>query len=145
MISIAKLKQLCESMVGSATGLVAAVPVSVEANMADKVNAVSEDETPVLFYLPPSAQGRGHVDRFEEENMVVLFVMVRYRPRTSTSFDALAASQPAAEAVKNRLVELAASPCAEIRPDLSSINILPETEFFGNWAGWSIGFTVTTR
>ena len=96
MISIAKLKQLCESMVGSATGLVAAVPVSVEANMADKVNAVSEDETPVLFYLPPSAQGRGHVDRFEEENMVVLFVMVRYRPRTSTSFDALAASQPAA-------------------------------------------------
>ena len=32
-------------------------------------------------------------------------------------------------------------PCHFLKVDNTTISTLPETEFFGNWAGWSIGFT----
>lgn len=141
MIALKSLREYWESMIGRVDGLKSVVPLTVEANMADKVGNVKEEQTPTLFYLPPTASGKGNPDAFGEDNMCVIFVMQKYNPRTSTSAEVLEDVQPIVEALKAKIIEDARRPCHFLKADISTISTLPETEFFGNWAGWSIGFT----
>lgn len=142
MILLKQLREYFEGMVARVDGLKKSVALTVEANMADKINNIGEDESPTLFYLPPSADGSGGPDSFNDRSMCVIFVMQKYNPRKSTSADALESSQPVAEAVKAAILEDSRLPCHFLKADISTLSTLPETEFFGNWAGWSIGFTV---
>lgn len=141
MITLKKLREYWESMIGRVDGLKSVVPLTVEANMADKVGKIKEEQTPTLFYLPPTAEGKGNADAFGEENMCVIFVMQKYDPRKITSADVLEAVQPVVEELKAKMVEDSRRPCHFLKVDNTTISTLPETEFFGNWAGWSIGFT----
>lgn len=141
MIALKILREYWESIIGRIDGLKSVVPLTIEANMADKVGKVPENSTPTLFYLPPTAEGKGNPDAYGEENMCVIFVMQKYNPRTTTSADVLEAVQPIVEALKARLVEDSQQPCHFLKVAGPTISTLPETEFFGNWAGWSIGFT----
>ena len=141
MILLSDFRNFVESIAERIPELVQTVPLTVEANMADKVGAISEDESPVLFYLPPSAQSTGRPDAFTEDSMLVLFVMKKYNPRKCTSYEALEAVHPVAEKVKALLVQTAGCSCHFMHIDTGTISTMPETQFFGNWAGWSIGFT----
>lgn len=142
MIALKSLREYWEGMIGRVDGLKSVVPLTVEANMADKVGKVKEEQAPTLFYLPPTASGKGNnPDAFGEDNMCVIFVMQKYNPRTSTSAEVLEDVQPVVEALKAKIIEDSSRPCHFLKADISTISTLPETEFFGNWAGWSIGFT----
>ena len=142
MILFSELRSYMESLVDSIPGLKSCVPITVETNMADKVSSIPTDETPVLFYLPPSGSGDGSPDAFTEETACVLFVMEKYNPRTTTSAEVLELTHPLVETLKGKLLEAARCPCHFMHIVVPSISTLPETEFFGNWAGWSIAFTV---
>lgn len=141
MIALKSLREYWESMIGRVDGLKSVVPLTIEANMADKVGKTPENSTPTLFYLPPTAEGKGNADAYGEENMCVIFVMQKYNPRATTSADVLEDVQPVVEALKAKMIEDSRRPCHFLKVDNSTISTLPETEFFGNWAGWSIGFT----
>ena len=142
MIALKLLREYWEGMIGRVDGLKSVVPLTIEANMADKVGKTPESSTPALLYLPPTAEGKGDVDAFGEENMCVIFVMQKYNPRTSTSTDVLEAVQPVVEALKAKIIEDSRRPCHFLKVDNSTISTMPETEFFGNWAGWSLAFTI---
>lgn len=141
MILLKDLRVYFENVTTRVDGLKKVVGISIEANMADRVNTVNEDDTPALFYLPPSGDGSGCVDRFCDKSMIVLFVMKKYNPRKTTSIEVLEDVQPVVEALKDLLVADSGTACCPLEIDLSTISTLPETEFFGNWAGWSVGFT----
>ena len=141
MIMLKDLRRYFEEMAARVDGLKKVVGISVEANMADRINAVDEDDSPTLFYLPPSGDGSGQVDRFVDKSMIVVFVMKKYNPRKTTSMEVLEEVQPVVEALKEKLVADSGAACCPLDIDLSTISTLPETEFFGNWAGWSVGFT----
>lgn len=141
MISLRKLREYWQSLPARVNGLKSAEPLSVESNMADKVGKVSEEATPVLFHLAPSIEITDHCDARTEQQAVVLFVMQKYNPRTTTSEDVLAEVQPVAAAIVDTILDDARQPCFPLRFD-RKISIMPETEFFGNWAGWSIALTI---
>lgn len=145
MILLKQLREYFEGLADCIPGLKGATLLTVEQNMADKVNDIPEDDTPTLFYLPPSANGAGDPDSFNDKSLCVVFIMQKYNPRKSTSAEALEASQPIAEAVKAAILADSSRPCHFLTADISTISTLPETEFFGNWAGWSIGFTVDSN
>ena len=142
MITLKSYREYWEAMADRVEGLGSVEPLAVEAGMADKVNAVRDAEAPVLFYLPPSGQGSGSIDSFADDNLCVIFVMARYTPRVQTSFEVLEQVQPVVEAVKARLLADSALPCHFLQVDPTKISTIPEAELFGNWAGWSIAFTV---
>lgn len=140
MIALKSLREYWESMVDRVDGLKKAVMLTVESNMADKVTSIKEADSPTLFYLAPSAEGSGGPDSYSEETMCVIFVMAKYNPRSSTSADTLEQVQPIAEAVKALLLQDRRRPCHFLHSLDHSISTIPETEFFANWAGWSIAF-----
>lgn len=144
MISLKKYRRYWTGMVERVPKLYTAQPLTIEKNMADTVAAIPMEKTPALFYLAPTAEGDGGPDSFLEQNMCVIFIMAKYDPRKLTSAAVLEEVQPVAEAVKARIVEDAGVACLFMHVDVSSISTVPETEFFGNWAGWSIGFTATS-
>lgn len=141
MIALAQYRKYWESMVERVDGLREAVPLTVEANMADKVGRIRLEDTPVLFYMPPSAEGKGNVDSFAEDNLCVVFVMQKYNPRITTGDRVLEETQPVAETVKRLLLADSSTGCHFLNAAPGSMSTLPETEFFGDWAGWSIAFT----
>lgn len=141
MILLSDFRRFVESLAETITEISSTVPLTIEANMADKIGAIAETDGAVLFFLPPSGQATGRPDAFREDSMFVIFVMKKYNPRRTTSYEALEAAHPVAEKVKAALVRASQSPCHFMHIDASTINTMPETEFFGNWAGWSIGFT----
>ena len=119
--------------------------ITIDKEMARKIQAVGKGET-VLFWLPPAAKSEGSgPDSFTEENSCVVFVMVKYDAQRESSLDALEKAQPVAERVKGLLIGEAGSPCSPMRPDLSTIDTLPETDFYGTLAGWSIGFRINSN
>ena len=142
MISLKQLREYFEGLVERVDGLKQAVPLTIEANMADKVNSIGEEESPVLFYLPPSSEGAGSIDAFNDRSACVIFIMKKYTPRRSTSAAVLEDTQPVAEEVKAALLEDSRRPCHFLKADIATLSTMPETEFFGNWAGWSVAFTV---
>lgn len=144
MINLKSYHKLCIELADAVPEIQSVHPLTIEANMSDKVNKIAERDTPVLFFLPPSAEGSGNPDAFTDTNQCVLFVMIKFNPRTSSSFEALAQAQIAAENLKNKLLEFSRMVCNPLRPALRKITMMPETEFFGNWAGWSISFEIET-
>ncbi|MDE5750106.1 MAG: hypothetical protein K2H87_04985 [Duncaniella sp.] len=141
MINLADYRRYIESVARTVPGIKSVVPLSVDASMADRVGSVSEDDSPTLFFLVPSAEGKGSTDAWKEENLCVIFVMKRFNPRVSTSFDALVETQPLVEAVKSALFDGDYDGCRPLGVDAGTLSTIPETEFFGDWAGWSVAFT----
>lgn len=140
MIDLRTYRLYLEETARRIDGLRCVLPITVEANMADKIQRIGQDDTPCLFYLPPSAKADGDGDAWTEQSECALFVMAKYNPRTSTSLDALELTQPIMERLKAMLVADAATSCAAVRVDPASLDTMAETEFFGNWAGWSVAF-----
>ena len=142
MILYSELSAFMDELVERIPALKMSVPITIESNMADKIGKIGEGETPVLFFLPPSGTGSGSVDAYCEDSACVVFVMQKYNPRTATSAQVLADTHPLVETVKAELLRKSRCPCCFTKLDYSSISTLPETEFFGCWAGWSIAFTI---
>lgn len=140
MINLTDYRQYWEQMVERVKELKSCEMISTETNMADKVQRIREEATPTLFFLPPSASSRGGLDNYRDENACVIFVMARYNPQRATSAATLEATQPILEEVKRMIIDDAAAPCSLLDLGEGGIEILPETDFFGNWAGWSMLF-----
>lgn len=144
MINLKDFRLYWEQMLERVPQLHSVEMISVEANMANKVGKIDAEQTPTLFYMPPTATAMGGPDSWREENKCVIFIMQKYTPSRQTSAEVLEQVQPVVEAVKRLLVEDAGVPCLIPHINAASIDTLPETEFFANWAGWSVAFDALT-
>lgn len=144
MINLVQYREYWERVAARLDSLTGVLPVAVDKDMTKKIQALPTGSV-TLFILPPGGEsGSKNPDAFREVNQCVVFVMEKYDPQRKNSFAVLESSQKAIEEVKALMLDDLAAGCPVMRFDVSTLNTLPETEFFAGFAGWSIGFKIIT-
>lgn len=144
MINLLQYREYWERVADRLESVTGVLPVAVDKDMGKKIQALPTGSV-TLFILPPGGESDSkNPDAFREANQCVVFVMEKYDPQRKTSFAALESSQKAIEEVKTLMLDDLAAGCSVMRFDVSTLNTLPETEFFAGFAGWSIGFKIIT-
>lgn len=144
MINLLQYREYWERVANRLESVTGVLPVAVDKDMGKKIQALPTGSV-TLFILPPGGESDSkNPDAFREANQCVVFVMEKYDPQRKTSFAALESSQKAIEEVKTLMLDDLAAGCPVMRFDVSTLNTLPETEFFAGFAGWSIGFKIIT-
>lgn len=144
MINLLQYREYWERVAARLESVTGVLPVAVDKDMGKKIQALPTGSV-TLFILPPGGESDSkNPDAFREANQCVVFVMEKYDPQRKTSFAALESSQKAIEEVKALMLDDLAAGCPVMRFDVSTLNTLPETEFFAGFAGWSIGFKIMT-
>lgn len=144
MINLLQYREYWERVADRLESVTGVLPVAVDKDMGKKIQALPTGSV-TLFILPPGGESDSkNPDAFREANQCVVFVMEKYAPQRKTSFAALESSQKAIEEVKALMLDDLAAGCPVMRFDVSTLNTLPETEFFAGFAGWSIGFKIMT-
>lgn len=144
MINLLQYREYWERVADRLESVTGVLPVAVDKDMGKKIQALPTGSV-TLFILPPGGESDSkNPDAFREANQCVVFVMEKYDPQRKTSFAALESSQKAIEEVKALMLDDLAAGCPVMRFDVSTLNTLPETEFFAGFAGWSIGFKIMT-
>lgn len=144
MINLLQYREYWERVADRLESVTGVLPVAVDKDMGKKIQALPTGSV-TLFILPPGGESDSkNPDAFREANQCVVFVMEKYDPQRKTSFAALESSQKAIEEVKTLMLDDLAAGCPVMRFDVSTLNTLPETEFFAGFAGWSIGFKIMT-
>lgn len=146
MISLHLYRQFWESLQPRVNGLRMVMPVTVSENMGREIQGLGVADTPVLFWLPPSAEAKqtADCDSMEERNECVIFVMRKYDPQKSSALEALEFTLPIVEDIKRHFLRECVTACAMVEIEPGSITTMPETTFYRNFAGWSMGFTAIT-
>ena len=144
MINLLQYREYWERVADRLESVTGVLPVAVDKDMGKKIQALPTGSV-TLFILPPGGESDSkNPDAFREANQCVVFVMEKYDPQRKTSFAVLESSQKAIEEVKTLMLDDLAAGCPVMRFDVSTLNTLPETEFFAGFAGWSIGFKIIT-
>lgn len=144
MINLTEYREYWERMCCRLDSITGVFPVAIDKDMGKKIQALPTGSV-TLFILPPAGESDSRSpDAFREANQCVVFVMEKYDPLRKTSFATLESSQKAIEDLKALMLEDLACACSPMRFDVSSLNTLPETEFFAGFAGWSLGFKIIT-
>lgn len=144
MINLLEYREYWERVADRLDSVTGVLPVAVDKDMGKKIQALPTGSR-TLFILPPGGESDSkNPDAFREANTCVVFVMEKYDPQRRTTFDTLESSQKAIEEIKALMLDDLAAGCPVMRFDISTLNTLPETEFFAGFAGWSIGFKIIT-
>lgn len=144
MINLLKYREYWEKAARRVDSITGVLLVAVDKDMGKKIQALPTGSV-TLFVLPPGGESDSkNPDAFREANQCVVFVMEKYDPQRKNAFEALESSQQAIEDLKAMMLDDLAAGCPVMRFDVSTLNTLPETEFFANFAGWSIGFKIMT-
>ena len=144
MINLLQYREYWERVAARLDSVTDVLPVAVDKAMGKKIQALPTGSV-TLFILPPGGESDSkNPDAFREANQCVVFVMEKYDPQRKTAFAALESSQKAIEEIKTLMLNDLAAGCPVMRFDVSTLNTLPETEFFAGFAGWSIGFKIIT-
>lgn len=144
MINLLQYREYWERVAARLESVTGVLPVAVDKDMGKKIQTLPTGSV-TLFILPPGGESESkNPDAFREANQCVVFIMEKYDPQRKTSFAALESSQKAIEEIKALMLDDLAAGCPVMRFDVSTLNTLPETEFFAGFAGWSIGFKIIT-
>ena len=144
MINLLQYREYWERVAARLDSVTGVLLVAVDKDMGKKIQALPTGSV-TLFILPPGGESDSkNPDAFREANQCVVFVMEKYDPQRKTAFAALESSQKAIEEIKTLMLDDLAAGCPVMRFNVSTLNTLPETEFFAGFAGWSIGFKIIT-
>lgn len=144
MINLAAYREYWERLAKRVPLITGVLPVTVDEAMAKRITSLKTGSV-TLFVLPPTAKSEGKsIDGFKEGNECVVFVMEKYDPQRRDTWSVLESSQVVVEELKSRMLDDLATGCPLMRFDVSTLNTLPETQFFAGFAGWSVGFKIIT-
>lgn len=144
MIGLKEYREYWERVAARVESITGVLPVAVDKDMGKRIQSLPTGSV-TLFVLPPAGQSDSrNPDAFREQNTCVVFVMEKYDPQRRTAFDTLETSQRAIEDLKAAMLDDMSTGCPVMRFDVSTLNTMPETEFFAGFAGWSIGFKLIT-
>lgn len=144
MIHLSAYKEYWERLAQRIPLITGVLPVTVDEAMAKRISSLQKGSV-TLFVLPPAAESEAkNADSFREGNECVVFVMEKYDPQRRDTWSVLESSQSAVEQLKSCMLDDLASGCSIMRFDVSTLNTIPETQFFAGFAGWSVGFKIIT-
>ena len=144
MINLTAYKEYWERLAQRIPLITGVIPVTVDEAMAKRITSLQKGSV-TLFVLPPAAESEAkNIDSFKEENECVVFVMEKYDPQRRDTWSVLETSQTVVEELKSKMLDDLAAGCPLMRFDVSTLNTLPETQFFAGFAGWSVGFKIIT-
>lgn len=144
MINLTAYKEYWERLAQRIPLITGVIPVTVDEAMAKRITSLQKGSV-TLFVLPPAAESEAkNIDSFKEENECVVFVMEKYDPQRWETWSVLETSQTVVEELKSKMLDDLAAGCPLMRFDVSTLNTLPETQFFAGFAGWSVGFKIIT-
>ena len=144
MINLTAYKEYWERLAQRIPLITGVIPVTVDEAMAKRITSLQKGSV-TLFVLPPAAESEAkNIDSFKEENECVVFVMEKYDPQRRETWSVLETSQTVVEELKSKMLDDLAAGCPLMRFDVSTLNPLPETQFFAGFAGWSVGFKIIT-
>lgn len=145
MIDLKQYRAYWEYIAGR-TGCTGVLPVTIDSEMSKRIQRLDRDSL-TLFVFPPLSEAKSAAnDAYREQCQCVIFVMKKYDPQRRTAFDVLEETQPVVEDIKTLLVgHQRFNDEGPMRVDVSTIETAPETELYGTFAGWSIGFTAERR
>ncbi len=144
MINLTAYKEYWERLAQRIPLITGVIPVTVDEAMAKRITSLQKGSV-TLFVLPPAAESEAkNIDSFKEENECVVFVMEKYDPQRQETWSVLETSQTVVEELKSKMLDDLAAGCPLMRFDVSTLNTLPETQFFAGFAGWSVGFKIIT-
>lgn len=147
MIRLRDYREFWEDVAARVDGISSVMPVTIDEEMGKRIQGLKTTDLPVLFWVPPMAEGgRGSdADSLAETNTCVVYVMTRYDPlKGGSSLQALEQTQEAVETLKAMLLSEFCCRCGAVNVNAESISTMPETRFYRNFAGWSVGFTTET-
>lgn len=144
MINLTAYKEYWERLAQRIPLITGVIPVTVDEAMAKRITSLQKGSV-TLFVLPPAAESEAkNIDSFKEENECVVFVMEKYDPQRRETWSVLETSQTVVEELKSKMLDDLAAGCPLMRFDVSTLNTLPETQFFAGFVGWSVGFKIIT-
>lgn len=144
MINLTAYKEYWERLAQRIPLITGVIPVTVDEAMAKRITSLQKGSV-TLFVLPPAAESEAkNIDSFKEENECVVFVMEKYDPQRRETWSVLETSQTVVEELKSKMLDDLAAGCPLMRFDVSTLNTLPETQFFAGFAGWAVGFKIIT-
>ena len=142
MVNLKEYREYWERMAACVECVTGVLPVTVDNKMGKKIQALPKDSV-TIFVLPPVAESTAMTpDNYREDNKCVIFLLAKYDAQRVDSFTVLEQTQPAIERIKGVMLMDQAAGCPVMRIDVGSLDIAPETELYGGFAGWSIGFNI---
>ena len=136
MIDLKDYREYWEGVANRIPVITSCMGVTVDDEMGHRLQEIAMD-TATLFWIVPNAQTRkgAGVDDYQEDNMCVVFVMTKYDRQRRSAVEALERVQPVMEALCPTLAGL----------DVGTLSTIPETGFYNDFAGWSLGFTLRSE
>lgn len=144
MIALAQYRDYWQRVAARVGGIKATMGVTVDEDMGPRLQGIATGAA-TLFWIVPSAQPhRGSdADNYSEDNICVVFVMVKYDRQRTRAVEALEQVQPIIELLKQTIISDMATGCPALAGlDVTTLSTIPETGFYGDFAGWSLGFTI---
>ena len=135
MIALSNYRSYWEGVAQRIEAITATMGVTVDEDMGPRLQNIPAG-TATLFWSVPSAQ----------DNICVIFVMVKYDRQRQRATDVLEQVQPIIEQLKQTIIDDMAEGCQVLAGlDVTTLSTIPETGFYGDFAGWSLGFTLNTE
>lgn len=147
MIDLKEYREYWESVANRIPVITSCMGVTVDDEMGHRLQEIAMD-TATLFWIVPNAQARkgAGVDAYQEDNTCVIFVMTKYDRQRRSAVEALERVQPVMEAIKGLLMDDMAGGCPALAGlDVGTLSTIPETGFYNDFAGWSLGFTLKSE
>ena len=147
MIDLKDYREYWEGVANRISAITSCMGVTVDEDMGLRLQQLGGDEV-TLFWIVPNAQTRkgAGVDNYEEDNTCVVFVMMKYDRQRRSAVEALELVQPVIEAIKQLLLEDMTSGCPTLAGlEVGTLSTIPETGFYNDFAGWSLGFTLKSE
>lgn len=147
MIDLKEYRKYWEGVAERLPVLTSCLGVTVDEDMGPRLQQLGGDDV-TLFWIVPNAQTRkgASVDNYQEDNTCVVFVMTKYDRQRRSAVKALERVQPVIEALKVLLMDDMAGGCPVLAGlDVGTLSTIPETGFYNDFAGWSLGFTLRSE
>lgn len=142
MVNLKEYREFWEDVANVVDEITSLLPVTIDDQMGKKIQGLPKNSVTLFMFPPVSESTARTADNYGEKNNCVIFLLEKFDPLRSTSFEILEKTQPALDRVKALLVKKLGAPCSPMKLDVSSIEIAPETELYGTFAGWSIAFNL---
>ena len=147
MIDLKNYRLYWEGVANRIPVITSCMGVTVDEEMGGTLQEILTDSV-TLFRIVPNAQTRkgSGVDSYQEDNTCVIFVMTKYDRQRRRAVEVLEVVQPVIECIKELLMEDMASGCPTLAGlDVGTLSTIPETGFYNDFAGWSLGFTLKSE
>lgn len=145
MISLERYEEYWNSVKERVSQVKRVIPVTMDQEMGKEIQSLGAADLPALFVIIPEAHLSGDVDNLKDNNFGVVFIMDRADPQRKKAYQVQKETQPVIEDIKQIMIDDRAAGCTMLRNlDIGSISTVPESGFYANFAGWSIGFQFKT-